>query len=762
MNRFIDATVEPGLWLLADWSLRWVVLIGVYAGWLLLVRPRRAALRYQMGLGVLLACLLLTVGLRWGPGFARWPERAASALRSAEMPPTVIHEEDFAEGNSAGVAAEASQPDLAPSAPSKPPRAEPIAEAPAPEPLGPRRLVCLVLAGLWLTGVVLLLVRLGVGFLVLGRLRRTADAASAESLRLLAACRAELNLSRRVALAVHPRVRSPITLGLFRPTVLVPPAWSALPEAARRGSLLHELTHLVRYDDWTALLLEVVRAGFFFHPLLHWFLARLERERELLCDEAAVRRGVAPAEYARMLVAFARRPGRLSPGVSLPVGSPRTVQVRIHHLLEDTMNRSWKPLSRASAVTLALAALGLALGLGSFRVRAIEPKPQPVVVPPAGANQVADEPPAAAKPKPEPKGGDRPENPKPSAVKRERLTYGGKTFDQWRDVLQTELKPELRIEAINALEAFGQHGYGPEAAMAVVDLMRGYDVASPSAQDFKVIQAACKTLGKLGSSALPILLKEMKAKDRNSRRFAFEAVKYINDFKQIRPALATGISDADPRIRQTAVLDLLATATGDYRQGYLGNYGEGLLVGADKLQKAREAVPIIMQALKDPDDKVREAAINALGALGKQNQAAISAAVQATKDESPDNRRAAYYWLSQMEVDAKTLGSLYLQLLKEKDKQVRGSGMNSLGPQAKDAVPALIKQLTSGPKEDRARVVYALSLIGPDAKDALPDLSKLYEEEQDPVMKQRISVAINSIRSGSRLSSRSVFSDDVP
>jgi beta-lactamase regulating signal transducer with metallopeptidase domain/HEAT repeat protein len=769
VNPFIDTTVEPALWRAADWSLRWAVLIGVYVAWLALFRPRRAALRYQAGLGVLLACLMLTAGTRWGPGFGRWsathfgeaptsssavipaadPGASGSnpvgwpsqAVRTAkEGRPTESGPAVSSGGDLSGTAPVDSSPDLSSSPPPEQHGTPPIVEAPAPEPLGPRRLLYLVLAGLWLTGTVLLLARLAVGFLLLARLRRTALPASEESLRLLAICRAELGLGRRVSLAVHPRVYSPITLGLFRPTILVPPAWSALPEAARRGSLLHELAHLVRHDDWTALLLEFVRAAFFFHPLLYWLLVRLERDRELLCDETAVAHGIVPAEYARMLVAFARHPGRLSPGVSLPVSSPRTVHIRIHHLLEDTMDRSWKPLSRAGAAALGLAVLGLALGLGSFRVRAIDPTPQPDAPP-----QAAEEPPPPAKPA-EPKEGDKPENPKLPAVPRERLTYGGKTFNDWVYVMQTELKPELRIEAIKALGSFGQHGYGPEAAAAIVDLMKSYKVTTESGQDQNVIQAACQTLGKIGSPALPILLKEMKDKDKNNRRFAFEAVKYIDNFKQIQPAVAVGITDADPWIRRKAVLDLLAIATGDYRQGYLGNYGEANLKGAEKLERAREVVPIVAPALQDRDDEVRKEAIQALGILGKGNQAAISALGQATKDAVPDNRSTACYWLARMGVDAKTAGSLYLGLLKEKDEKVRANGMRYLGPYAKEAVPALIKQLTSGPKEDRALVVHALGVMGRNATAALPELSKLYEEEQDTVLKGAISRAMNSIR----------------
>src|SRR5262249_40204147 len=54
--------------------------------------------------------------------------------------------------------------------------------------------------------------------------------------------------------------------------------------------------------------------------------------------------------------------------------------------------------------------------------------------------------------------------------KKESLRYGGKTFNQWRTELMTELKPEIRIDGIKALREFGANGYGTEAVLAIVEV----------------------------------------------------------------------------------------------------------------------------------------------------------------------------------------------------------------------------------------------------------------------------------------------------
>src|SRR5207245_1730897 len=144
------------------------------------------------------------------------------------------------------------------------------------EPWGLRRLTVLSLAIAWLLGVAILLARRLGGWLLLERMRRTALPVQGNSLQVLQACVARLALRRKAILAAHATVCSPITLGLHRPMILVPPSWSDLPEPVQRASLLHELAHLARYDDWSALALELVRSIFFFHPLVLWLLGRIE------------------------------------------------------------------------------------------------------------------------------------------------------------------------------------------------------------------------------------------------------------------------------------------------------------------------------------------------------------------------------------------------------------------------------------------------------------------------------------------------------
>jgi TonB family protein len=97
-------------------------------------------------------------------------------------------------------------------------------------------------------------------------------------------------------------VQTPMLAGLLRPAILMPLAAREWTEEQRRMVVAHEMTHFHRGDIWTNLLAQMVRAAFWFHPVVWMLIARLSREQELACDEAVVAAGHSPHEYAAFLL----------------------------------------------------------------------------------------------------------------------------------------------------------------------------------------------------------------------------------------------------------------------------------------------------------------------------------------------------------------------------------------------------------------------------------------------------------------------------
>ena len=184
--------------------------------------------------------------------------------------------------------------------------AAPKSKAPR-APLDVARLAILMLASAWIAGVGYGALGLIVGGRRLARLVRTAVAPSQAAMRQFEACQLVSGVRTRVTLKMHPEVASPM-LACARPRcILVPDHWETLPEATQRAVLLHELAHVARRDDQVKLLEEAVRVLFFFHPLVHYLLHRLDREREEVCDAMALHQGVSPRALAEILLDYGRR-----------------------------------------------------------------------------------------------------------------------------------------------------------------------------------------------------------------------------------------------------------------------------------------------------------------------------------------------------------------------------------------------------------------------------------------------------------------------
>ena len=147
------------------------------------------------------------------------------------------------------------------------------------------------------------LLRLGATARTLGRCEPVDDP------RVLAAWKrvaGDSRLYRRVRLLTGDHLSSPGCWGLVRPIVVVPRR-AAQPDRERAldCALMHELVHLERGDARVALVAAIARALFWFHPVVWWITAELERLRESSCDLTVVRRTGRPKSYALALLSYA-------------------------------------------------------------------------------------------------------------------------------------------------------------------------------------------------------------------------------------------------------------------------------------------------------------------------------------------------------------------------------------------------------------------------------------------------------------------------
>jgi TonB family protein len=159
----------------------------------------------------------------------------------------------------------------------------------------------------WSFGVLLFSIRLVWGCTQISRLRRR-GAMPDEALRtLLAALARRLGVKQPVRILIAVDGESPSVVGWLRPVVLIPSAaLLGLTTEQLEAVLAHELAHVRRHDYLVNMLQILAETLLFYHPAVWWVSARIRHERELCCDDIAVRACGDAVCYARALTRLER------------------------------------------------------------------------------------------------------------------------------------------------------------------------------------------------------------------------------------------------------------------------------------------------------------------------------------------------------------------------------------------------------------------------------------------------------------------------
>jgi beta-lactamase regulating signal transducer with metallopeptidase domain len=213
---------------------------------------------------------------------------------------------------------------------------------------------------IWLAGVFALSLRGLGGWWHLRRLRlaATTEAPAAVRSSFRRVCQL-LGLHRAVSIRLSAAIDSPMTMGAFRAVVLLPlSAITLLGPDELEVVLAHELAHVRRADFFWNILQTVAETLFFFHPAIWWISARIRHERELCCDDQALKICPSPLVYAHALLRLEEQRSRyLRLAMALDGHQSRqTLLARIARILGEPMTRI---PSRFRTFSLAAACAGL-------------------------------------------------------------------------------------------------------------------------------------------------------------------------------------------------------------------------------------------------------------------------------------------------------------------------------------------------------------------------------------------------------------------
>jgi beta-lactamase regulating signal transducer with metallopeptidase domain len=233
----------------------------------------------------------------------------------------------------------------------------------------------------WVMGVLGLAVRGVGGWWLIHRLRvsATTEASDAVLASFQRICNA-LGLHKQVLLRVSSAIAGPVTVGALRAIVLLPvSAVTLLGPDEIEVVLAHELAHVRRADFVWNLAQTLIETLFFFHPAVWWVSGRVRHERELCCDDLALKVCPNPVVYASALFHLEEQRSRQ---ISLAMAldghqSPQTLRMRIARILGESMplnaNRSLRPFSAAAV----LAAVVVLLIPAPHVIASLRPTPSP-------------------------------------------------------------------------------------------------------------------------------------------------------------------------------------------------------------------------------------------------------------------------------------------------------------------------------------------------------------------------------------------------
>src|SRR4030095_2369199 len=160
---------------------------------------------------------------------------------------------------------------------------------------------------LWTAGVFVFTLRLAWAAGHASSLRRRGGEADSAIQAMIEGLAERLGIRRKLRVLMSSVAEVPAVVGWLRPVILLPAAVVVgLTPQQLESLLVHELAHIRRYDYFVNILQMVVETLLFYHPVVWWVSSRIRYERELCCDDLAVRSCGDVVSYARALAQVER------------------------------------------------------------------------------------------------------------------------------------------------------------------------------------------------------------------------------------------------------------------------------------------------------------------------------------------------------------------------------------------------------------------------------------------------------------------------
>ncbi len=254
---------------------------------------------------------------------------------------------------------------------------------------------------------------------------------------------------------------------------------------------------------------------------------------------------------------------------------------------------------------------------------------------------------------------------------------------------------------------------------------------------------------KLGTNAVPYLLEQAFNTNQDSAVLT-NLIRFINSlprswpvsapvsqetmrgtapvfFYRIRPPASQVLPVLERQFRLTNSPNLFMHRQAIVVMGYIGD-------GADR------AVPLLLEALNDPDPTSRQIALQSLDEIGPQAGGAVPVLEQKLASEPNPSVRmriaAMLFRIEKRPADLKVLTDGLEESRPLRERDVAAFQIGRIGPDARAAVPALIAALPTNDENLDQTIIRALQMIGVPTGDYMPRL-KAQLKSDDPQTRLR-------------------------
>jgi HEAT repeat protein/beta-lactamase regulating signal transducer with metallopeptidase domain len=547
----------------------------------------------------------------------------------------------------------------------------------------------------WLLGIAAILSRLVIGSTRVWLVTRRADPASEISwTSLYQRLAADLELNRSASVFKSKEVRMPLTCGVLRSVVLLPPEADDWSLARREVVLLHELAHVKRRDCLTQMVAHLVCALYWFNPLI-WLAARqLRVEREHACDDQVLHCGTKASDYADHLLELARTlgGGKTSTFAAVAIAKRSQLEGRVLAILDPNVRR--RGIGRLKSVLAGAAVIAVVVPLSAVRPLAL-----------ANDSVETDSEQAAARSK-------RSGSPAQRSIQTKSSEAVGSTQSKTPDdKKRASEESEFEFEFDVPVDIPVEIPIGLPVNLPVKVDLPNISIATPSESTEPPQTGGSQSPER--SKALEALREALKDQDPQIRERAMMALIHAGD-KLSLDMFKTALRDPNPQIRSRAVWALalngddsvvepLIAALRDDNAEVRSRAAWGLGLKGD-----RRAIGPLAAALKDTDGEVRSRAAWALGLKG--DSSSVEALSGALKDSSAEVRSQAA-WALGLKGNNSAVEPL-ISALKDQSPEVRAQAAWALGMRGDvRAIDALNAAMKDESKRVREQATWALGML---------------------------------------------------